>query len=727
MSTYGGSTVYSSYTLANSVSSNTTFNNKVSNLVEQQFPQHFREDGPNLVAFIKGYYEYLEQANNSLEVSKNLLTYQDVDTTYEKYLEFIQREIMPNIPRDILADKKHLAKHIRDLYRTKGTEQSYRLLFRLLYNEEIDFYFPGDDMLRVSDGRWNQDRVIRVSTPRIGLADSLVGELIFGQTSGAQAQVTKYDSRLEAGVVVDQLYLTDIQGTFQDDELIRNIANTVNATIFNDAGPIQSISLVKKGAKHSINDRVSFTSTTGTGANGTITGINDESAVRYNIVFGGEGYNTNATVTVSGGSGSDANFRVASIKDTEILNISTTTIEAVKNHTINPTLQGGNTYASVTAIPANTVAMGANLASSNSQSLIVQAGNYVNTVVGTIESLEILDFGSGYSTLPSVTVTQNNVVVGDFLASNTFGGAFKGNNAIIVANNEPGAIETVRVDNFGDSYLGTTDVDINNLQRSGTQKATGTPSVSGVITFPGGYTDTKGFLSGSSKLQDNYYYQEYSYEIRSSQFVGKYRDLVKKLVHPSGTQLFGRLNLFANLDASFISMRSDATDSVQIEQVVEFDIPTIVTDTLDQYLLEEGALEIEPVQIDIELDANQADLEVVSHMNLFKQGTGNIFISNNVTIATFATSTINTFASLQIGEIATTRLVIGNNTVFTSEVPTTNTGILIVDSYQNISAIQLFFTNTTVSDTVLSLKLPFGDSSNTIANATFFYTSNNNA
>ena len=174
-------------------------------------------------------------------------------------------------------------------------------------------------------------------------------------------------------------------------------------------------------------------------------------------------------------------------------------------------------------------------------------------------------------------------------------------------------------------------------------------------------------------------------------------------------------------------MRSDATDRVQIEQVVEFDIPTIVTDTLDQYLLEEGALEIEPVQIDIELDANQADLEVVSHMNLFKEGTGNIFISNNVTISTFATSTINTFASLQIGEIATTRLVIGNNTVFTSEVPTTNTGILIVDSYQNISANQLFFTNTTVSDTVLSLKLPFGDSSNTIANATFFYTSNNNA
>ena len=142
MSQYGGSTSYSSYTLANNVSSNTSITSKISNLVEQQFPQHFREDGPNLVAFLKGYYEYLEQSNNALETSKNLLNYQDVDNTYDKYLEFIQREIMPSIPRDTLADKKHLAKHIKDLYRSKGSEQSYKLLFRLLYNEIGSFVIP---------------------------------------------------------------------------------------------------------------------------------------------------------------------------------------------------------------------------------------------------------------------------------------------------------------------------------------------------------------------------------------------------------------------------------------------------------------------------------------------------------------------------------------------------------------------------------------------------------
>ena len=46
---------------------------KTSNIIEQQFPDYVRDDGPNLVAFLKAYYEWAEQANNAIEVSKNLL------------------------------------------------------------------------------------------------------------------------------------------------------------------------------------------------------------------------------------------------------------------------------------------------------------------------------------------------------------------------------------------------------------------------------------------------------------------------------------------------------------------------------------------------------------------------------------------------------------------------------------------------------------------------------
>ena len=193
---------------------------KISNIIEDQLPFFVRGDHPNFTAFIKAYYEWMDQANNAIEVSKSLLDYQDVDKTYDKYFEYFHREIMPTIPRTILADKKKLAKNIKDLYRSRGSEQSYRLLFRLLYNEEIDFYYPGDDMLRLSDGRWVVETTIRVGEPQsAGLTDiksTFEGEKIKGLTSEATARVDNIVSTTAAGARVFEMYLLDIVGTFED-------------------------------------------------------------------------------------------------------------------------------------------------------------------------------------------------------------------------------------------------------------------------------------------------------------------------------------------------------------------------------------------------------------------------------------------------------------------------------------------------------------------------------
>ena len=50
---------------------------KISTQIGQQLPDFIRSDAPLFKAFIEGYYEYLEQANNALETSRNLLNYQE--------------------------------------------------------------------------------------------------------------------------------------------------------------------------------------------------------------------------------------------------------------------------------------------------------------------------------------------------------------------------------------------------------------------------------------------------------------------------------------------------------------------------------------------------------------------------------------------------------------------------------------------------------------------------
>ena len=94
---------------------------KLSSLVEDQFPSFYKEEGPKFLAFVKAYYQYLETTGKQQDIQRNLKTYKDIDTTIDDYIKYFRSELMPEIPNDALADKKLLAKRIKDLYTTKGT------------------------------------------------------------------------------------------------------------------------------------------------------------------------------------------------------------------------------------------------------------------------------------------------------------------------------------------------------------------------------------------------------------------------------------------------------------------------------------------------------------------------------------------------------------------------------------------------------------------------------
>jgi hypothetical protein len=56
-----------------------------------------------------------------------------------------------------------------------------------------------------------------------------------------------------------------------------------------------------------------------------------------------------------------------------------------------------------------------------------------------------------------------------------------------------------------------------------------------------GYWDTtRGFISSDKFIQDSYYYQDYSYEIRVARTLDKYKEIVKDTFHVAGTELFGK-------------------------------------------------------------------------------------------------------------------------------------------------------------------------------------------
>jgi hypothetical protein len=59
-------------------------------------------------------------------------------------------------------------------------------------------------------------------------------------------------------------------------------------------------------------------------------------------------------------------------------------------------------------------------------------------------------------------------------------------------------------------------------------------------TGEGYYKTRDGFLSDTKKLSDGFYYQEYSYDVRSS-VIDNFKDTLKNIVHVAGTKYFSSL------------------------------------------------------------------------------------------------------------------------------------------------------------------------------------------
>ena len=140
---------------------------KTSLLINRQVPEFVREEHPNFIAFLEAYYEFLEnkqgtKKNDLTTKSKDLRFISDVDFSIASFEENFFNTYANLIPRNVEVDKSFLIKHLLPLYLSKGSEASFKLLFRLLFNEEVEVVKPSNNVLRASDGKWLIENAFRV-------------------------------------------------------------------------------------------------------------------------------------------------------------------------------------------------------------------------------------------------------------------------------------------------------------------------------------------------------------------------------------------------------------------------------------------------------------------------------------------------------------------------------------------------------------------------------------
>lgn len=130
-------------------------NEKVSTTVPSRMPAFFTEEYPTLIEFMKAYYRF--QQDQKEGYTERVESIKDIDSIGQKYLEAFYRNFAPDMPVFPYISMADFLRNAKKFYVSRGSEESYKYLFRIMFGEEITIKYPRENMLRASSGRWKQD------------------------------------------------------------------------------------------------------------------------------------------------------------------------------------------------------------------------------------------------------------------------------------------------------------------------------------------------------------------------------------------------------------------------------------------------------------------------------------------------------------------------------------------------------------------------------------------
>ena len=271
---------------------------KISSVLPSQVPEFVREDYGTFIEFIKAYYEFLDQNYDS-----QFTTLRDLDKTLDSFIEHFKNEVAHNIPYTVVNERFLLSK-MKDQYLAKGSEASFKLLFKILFNKEVVVDYPSRQILRASDGKWNQDVSVFVYV-NAGSPEDVVGKIVDVVTATKILRI-QVDKRQYVEIEVENsVQISEhIYELFIDRRFFGNItigdklrySNIFDATVLATTSKVE---IQRAGKKFKVGELYEVRNGQGAGSVLKVTRVNDTGGIEsLEFVKYGIGYTTDFTATL---------------------------------------------------------------------------------------------------------------------------------------------------------------------------------------------------------------------------------------------------------------------------------------------------------------------------------------------------------------------------------------------------------------------------------------------
>ena len=514
---------------------------------------------------------------NPVQNIQQLLDYADVDKTISGFLSKFRNAFLTSVPDRLYEgiDKRNLTKNIKSLYQSKGTKRASEIFFKLLLNEDAEIRYPKDEMLRVSDGKWDTKKIIRCLALGTSEPTNLIGQTITQANNPVSATVNEATAIVEdvfkfliGGVEVTELVVGDdsVSGTFVAGETITGTDNTDDDVLvsLSVSKIIDEKTITNDGALYNEDDTVEITAG-GSGASVKVGTIGPGTIEEVLVDTGGTGYAVGDTVNFGSG---NATAKVSVVNGGVTLESGTGTGQLILedetgkndqyfgNKVVQEAGSGneditdirmiefGNGY---TSLPSVTVT-----SSGGSGAKLLAYGSEI----GRALTMKVIESGYNYQASPAPTIKLPTYILYNSLTGGlTTGETITGGTSSVTA--EIVSVDTtlniVKAKNHSGSFVEGETITGGN---GGTftalrlQQATGTLSTGTVVTTDGTFINEDGWVSENSmKVQDSLLYQDYSYIIKVGRSINEWRDAYVKTLHSAGFYFQGEIAIQSSINA----------------------------------------------------------------------------------------------------------------------------------------------------------------------------------
>lgn len=518
-----------------------------SGVLDRQIPEFVRENFDLFVQFIKQYYDWLDQSGNVDYRIKRLIDQKQFNYSDAPYTEHLLDDFLVNLPKNLNIDYDLLLRNIKLFYSSKGTESAIKYFFNIFRSLNTSFGF-----------------YITYS----GSASDLIGKTFTGTVSGSTFKITTATAADTTNVFVNVELLNDVFPERGD--VVKNINDYdeyyyTNITNFN-----VDVSYPKTRILRSSN---------GVWKNSSIIVI--KSSYEIDVI----GKSFVSSINENLGFVDSQNLIKLSGQDHYYeLKISFNLFKSWADNE-NITIDGQEYTCSIMCVDTNTITQGSNYSIGDEFDIkdgvaVVGKVRVKSTTKSKVTKVKVNYGGYNYSIGDEITIGDNlglavvselgpadSITAVKIIYSSprisefqtcTISSQFGYDAELMFYSDDIGKIKELEIVDSGIDITESCFIDI--PIRTTEEIPANIEIILSTLKYTNySFTTDSGLLDGSDKIQDNFYYQDYSYVVRSDAKID-YNTLIpiyKRIVHPAGTKVF------------FASVNNTESTSIPLKVIID--------------------------------------------------------------------------------------------------------------------------------------------------------------